>query len=261
VTPGCDQASAAVRMEWGERGAEAIGPGASFAVVVDVLRFTTAVSVAVEAGIEVFPYPWRDEKAAEFARAHGAVLAAPGRPSAAKTGGRPEPVSLSPVSIRAAPGLTRLVLPSPNGSALAVRLAAGGATVIGASLRNRSAVARWLAAARPTVIAVVAAGERWPDDSLRPAVEDLWGAGSVVAALAAEGVTGLSQEARVAAAAFEDVRPDLHAALLACSSGAELSAKGLRADVAVAAELDLSPAVPVLDDGRFIDASSRRAAG
>jgi 2-phosphosulfolactate phosphatase len=242
-------------MEWGERGAEAIGPGAEFAVVVDVLRFTTALSVAVEGGTEVFPYPWRDETAVEFAANHDAVLAAEGRP-VGPSDGQLAPVSLSPVSIRAATGLTRLVLPSPNGSALAARLAATGATVVGVCLRNRTAVARWLVAADPTVIAVVAAGERWTDGSLRPAVEDLWGAGSVVAALAAEGFTGFSQEALVAAAAFADVQADLHAALMACTSGAELVDKGLQDDIAVAAELDSSTAVPVLADDRFLDASA-----
>jgi 2-phosphosulfolactate phosphatase len=241
-------------MEWGERGAEAIGPGADFAVVVDVLRFTTALTVAADSGIEVFPYPWRDETAAEFAARNGAVLAATERPAKPSDGGS-VPVSLSPVSIGAATGITRLVLPSPNGSAVAFGLANAGPTVIGACPRNRTAVARWLAAAQPTAIAVVAAGERWADGSLRPAVEDLWGAGSVVAALAAAGLSGFSQEALVAAAAFAEVQADLHTALLACASGAELAAKGLAADIAIAAELDSSAAVPVLGDGRFVDAS------
>ena len=44
--------------------------------------------------------------------------------------------------------------------------------VLGACLRNRLAIARWLAdrvhaGQRPPVIAIIAAGERWPDDSLR----------------------------------------------------------------------------------------------
>jgi 2-phosphosulfolactate phosphatase len=243
-------------MEWGERGAEAIGRGADFAVVVDVLRFSTALSVAAESGIDVFPYPWRDETAAQFAVQNDAVLAASEHP-AGLTEGETAPVSLSPVSIRAATGITRLVLPSPNGSALAVHLDTTGGTVVGACLRNRTAVAQWLAAAEPSVIAIVAAGERWADGSLRPAVEDLWGAGSLVEALAAEGMTGFSQESLVAAAAFADVRADLHAALLACASGAELAAKGLGADIAIAAELDSSTAVPVLDLGRFTDAGAR----
>jgi len=126
-------------MEWGERGAAAICPGANYSVIVDILSFTTALSVAIDAGAEVFPYRWRDESAAAFARRHDAVLAV-GR-SAASMPAASAPVSLSPASIRSATGLTRLVLPSPNGSALASQLAHRGAVILGACLRNRMAVA------------------------------------------------------------------------------------------------------------------------
>ncbi|MEU5612178.1 hypothetical protein AB0H03_26200 [Streptomyces sparsogenes] len=37
-------------------------------MVVDVLSFSTSVMVAVEAGMRVFPYAWRDETAVAFAR-------------------------------------------------------------------------------------------------------------------------------------------------------------------------------------------------
>ena len=130
-------------MEWGELGAAAICPGADYAVIVDILSFTTALSVAIDAGAEVFPYRWRDESAAAFARRHDAVLAV--CRSAASTPAANAAVSLSPASIRSATGLARLVLPSPNGSALASQLAHRDAVVLGACLRNRKAVARWLA--------------------------------------------------------------------------------------------------------------------
>jgi len=163
------------RLEWGPVGAEAIGP-ADIAVVVDVLSFTTTLTVAVERGIEVFPFGWRDDRAEAYAREHDAVLAVqrqdavPGRPS------------LSPASLRESEGVQRLVLPSPNGSTISSLLADGGATVVGASLRNRTAVAEWLAlrCAEGASVAFIASGERWPDDTLRPAVEDLWGAGAVL---------------------------------------------------------------------------------
>ena len=102
-------------------------------------------------------------------------------------------------------GVDRVVLPSPNGSSISFGLADRGCAVVGACLRNRAAVARWLRA-RGGTVAVVAAGERWPDDSLRPAAEDLWGAGAVLALLDDD---ALSPEARLAADAFRVVEPTL----------------------------------------------------
>ena len=268
---GLGQPQFAVRMDWGVQGAQAIAQGADFVVIVDVLSFTTTVSVALDQGAEVFPYPWRDESARAFARRHRAVLAvgrsevAAVRAPGAADGHLPQ-VSLSPASIRATPGLDRIVLPSPNGSALASALAGAGrgipgAQVLGACLRNRAAVASWLtrqpsrSAANGAVIAVVAAGERRPDNSLRPAAEDLWGAGAVIAALDSLGVTGLSPEARSAAAAWHAVEPALAAALAGCTSGTELAGAGFAGDVSIAGELDASVCVPLLAGGRFADAA------
>ena len=55
-----------VRLEWGPTGAEAltryaVASGAAvIAVVIDVLSFTTCVSVAADAGITVHPFRWKD---------------------------------------------------------------------------------------------------------------------------------------------------------------------------------------------------------
>ncbi|HWN36142.1 MAG TPA: 2-phosphosulfolactate phosphatase [Pseudonocardia sp.] len=168
--------------------------------------------------------------------------------------GRRSEVSLSPRSVRDAPvSLDRLVLPSPNGSTISVQLAGTGATVLGVSLRNRRAAAAWLRSRpRPELrVAVIAAGERWPDASLRPAVEDLWGAGALLDALLEDGWTGLSPEAAAAAASYRAVAGDLYGALRDCASGRELISGGYPEDVLIAAELDLSDAVPVLRDGVF----------
>lgn len=227
-----------IRFEWGPTGAAAVA--APVTVVVDVLSFTTTLSVAVERGMTVYPFRWKDERATAYAEERGAVLA---RGRSERTG-----VSLSPATVRTAAGVERLVLPSPNGSAISFGLAASGVTVVGASLRNASAVARW-AHERGDDVAVVAAGERWPDDSLRPAVEDLWGAGAVVAALVDLGATDLDPEARVAERAFRAATfPD---DLVACTSGQELVDLGFPQDVAIAAEVDESSAVPVLSGEAF----------
>jgi 2-phosphosulfolactate phosphatase len=261
------QHQALVRMEWGQPGAAAICAADGVAVIVDVLSFTTTLTVALDGGIEVYPYQWGDESACEFARRHKAALAA-GRLESRTAPDLGPVISLSPASIRSAAGLTRIVLPSPNGSALARQLAGTGATIVGAALRNRSAVARWIAGlltsdtagaagGSPTAIAVIAAGERWPDGSLRPAVEDLWGAGAVISALSDLGVGDQSPEAWTAEAAFRGVEASLAAELADCGSGQELIQSGFADDVAIAAEIDASDRVPLLRGERFVNAESR----
>lgn len=239
-----------VRFEWGLAGAQAIAPGASLTVVVDVLSFTTALGVAIDAGMEVFPYPWKDASARAFAEQHHATLAVSrGEPA---HGG----ITLSAPSIRNAQGVARLVLPSPNGSTIARYLSATGTRVLGASLRNRRAVARWIDrhAGQSDPIAFIAAGEKWPDGSLRPAIEDLWGAGGVIAALHDLGWTGLSAEARMAMAAYTAVEDRIAHELHACASGVELIDIGFGEDVDVAAEIDGSEHVPLLEGERFVRA-------
>lgn len=258
-----------VRLDWGPEAADeltryAVASGAAVtAVVLDVLSFTTSVSVATDAGIVVHPYRWDQDSAATFAEQLGATLAVPrsrSRDSGDETT-MPQ-VTLSPASIRAAAGLTDLVLPSPNGSTISQVLADAGAEVVAASLRNRSAVAGWIvdrmvsARGRRPAVVLVAAGERWPDGSLRPAVEDLWGAGAVIAALVIRlehqaGPLLLSPEAAAALAAWLAVEGDLPTALRSSASGRELIEKGWATDVEIAGELDTSTSVPVLRDGAY----------
>lgn len=234
------------RFDWGPAGAGEIGGDARFVAVIDVLSFTTALTVAAERGIEVYPYRWKDESALEYARARDAVLAV-GR-SEADGPGR---VSLSPATILRSQGIRRIVLPSPNGSTIAQGLAAQGATVVGVSLRNFRAAARWVkeSLGPNDVVAVIASGERWkPDGSLRPALEDLWGAGAFLQELDLAG----SPEAEAAIAAwarFGGCPP-----LADCASGRELIAYGYPEDVEVAAQVGASEAVPVLSGEAFVTA-------
>jgi 2-phosphosulfolactate phosphatase len=239
-----------VRFEWGVEGLRHVAEGAAAVVVVDVLRFTTAVSVAVGRGAAVLPYVWSAGDAPRaYAARHEAELA-----GLREHGGW----SLSPTDLaRITPG-ARLVLPSPNGSALSfgAQNDAPGATVLAGCLRNATAVAA-VAGDQPGPVAVVAAGERWRGDlgPLRPAVEDLIGAGAVVAALVEGGhrkQDALSPDARAAAAAFEAARSDSLGEWLAGSgSGRELAARGWSDDVAAAATLDAEAVAPVLDGPAF----------
>ncbi len=212
-----------------------------------MLSFTTSVSVAIDEGIEVYPFRFRDTSAAAFAATRGAVLAI-GRREAGTSG-----VSLSPLSVReAARGgalatSRKLVLPSPNGSTISRQLAESGSVVVGACLRNATAVANWITAgAVRGPVAVVAAGERWPGDQLRPAVEDLWGAGAVVNALLLNGFGAPSPEAAAAAAAYRALGQSLGMALADCASGQELTGDGYGNEIALAAQENVSMNVPVL---------------
>jgi 2-phosphosulfolactate phosphatase len=220
-----------------------------------VLSFSTTVTCAVERGASVHPHLWRDQRAAALAGELGARLAV-GRLEAREQAGE---ISLSPGSMAALQPGERVVLPSPNGSSISHALLSSGATVVAGSLRNARAVADWLAPrlAEGATLAVVPAGERWPDGTLRPAAEDLWGAGAILHALVRQGTPGLSPEARLAAAAYAEVAPRIARELRACASGVELIERGFGSDVEIAAETDVSPVVPVLTDGAFVDVLER----
>jgi len=147
---------------------------------------------------------------------------------------------LSPASLTAIPKDTRIVLPSPNGATLT--LAAKPTPVLAGCLRNAGAVAA-VAGKYGRKIAVIPAGERWKDDgSLRPAFEDLIGAGAIISHLNGH----RSPEALVALAAFRAVESDLDNALRQCSSGKELIEWGFATDVLLAAQRNVSACAPLL---------------
>lgn len=240
-----------VRLDWGPVGARATP--ADVSVIVDVLSFSTSVTVAVERGMRVFPYRWKGVRAEEFAAQHDAVLAV-GRLEATKDGAVTAP-SLSPAGLPTCEAVPRLVLSSPNGSTIAAALLEGESTVAVGCLRNAQAVARWLAPAVEAgrSIGVIAAGERWSyDDSLRPALEDHLGAGAILSALVALGHgAGFSPEASAAVELFDAGLGRLGERMHDCVSGRELTGKGFGSDVDVAADLNSSSIVPVLTDRGF----------
>ncbi|MFJ6674452.1 2-phosphosulfolactate phosphatase [Actinosynnema sp. NPDC091369] len=223
-----------LRLEWGPEGVAALGQQCAVLVIVDVLSFSTAVDVVVARGGSVRPVHWADRAGA----------ARPADPS----------WTLRPSSLVSVPAGTELELASANGATLCSLAASTGAVVLAGCLRNAQAVAsaaRELAAGGP--IGVVPAGERWGVNlaadaevgPLRPAVEDLLGAGAIMAALLGYGTA--SVEAALAAetyawASVEDV-------LNGCVSGRELIAAGHAGDVALACEVNVSTAVPRLTNG------------
>lgn len=235
VVPAHLQAGFDVRCEWGLAGIEAFAPTSDVVVVVDVLSFTTCVAIATANGAVALPYRFRDETAPDFAARAGALLAS-------SRGGHG--YSLSPASLLEIPAGTRLVLPSPNGATIS--LAAQGARIVAACLRNATAVAR-AAASSGARIAVIPCGEKWPNGTLRPALEDWLGAGAVIAGLGGS----KSPEAIAAERSFSAAGSDLTELVGSCASGREIIDRGFAADVELAAELDCSDVVPVLTNGEF----------
>jgi 2-phosphosulfolactate phosphatase len=226
--------------EWGPEGARKFGESAGAIVIVDVLSFSTCVDIAVSRGATVYPFANGDRRAAaRMARTIGAELAGP-------RGSLKHRFSLSPSSLLEIEAGTKLVLPSPNGSAISAMTRT--VPVLAGCLRNARAVARKAASiARGSPVAVIPAGERWPDGSLRPAIEDLIGAGAIIEEL------GLpcSPEAEIARQAFRSARPELADLLRGCASGRELIDRGYPHDVEAAIELNVSTTAPLLVDGAY----------
>ncbi len=231
--PYFDQAPFDVRCEWGIAGVRQMAES-DVVVIVDVLSFSTTVNIAVSRGATVFPYRYNDQAAVEYARERAAMLAGP-REIDRQT------ISLSPASVVRVPESSRLVLPSPNGAELSFAAIGRDAVVLAGCLRNATAVAA-RAQACGERITVVPAGERWPDGTLRPAIEDLLGAGAIIRRLPGR----LSPESMAAAATFDNARSALFDRISNSSSGRELIERGFSRDVALATEIDISEVVPVL---------------
>ena len=212
------------------------GAGAAI-VIVDVLSFSTAVDVAVGRGAAIHPYSGGHEGLRKFAASLGAVAA--GR---RREGG----YSLSPASYLDVAKGTHVALRSVNGGALSE--SASSELAYAGCLRNASALAAALAGAG--CVALIPAGERWDDGTLRPCIEDWLGAGAIASRLSGE----RSAEADLAARSFESARPDLRDLLVGSRSGRELVEAGFELDVEIAAEVDASGAVPLLRDGVYASA-------
>ncbi|HUY57478.1 MAG TPA: 2-phosphosulfolactate phosphatase [Candidatus Micrarchaeaceae archaeon] len=232
-----------VRFGWGLAGAAALAPTSDVLVVVDVITFSTTVAVAVERGCLVYPYPWDPEAARARAEQLGAEVAVSRSLVTVE-----QPYSLSPATLSRAPAGMSIVLPSPNGSAISAAAGEGGGLVVAGSLRNAFAVARY-ARRHGATISVIAAGERWPDGSLDPALEDLIGAGAIIDGLRRR---RRSPEAVAAAAVFRQARHrGLRQVLRDCVSGREQRRREYGDELEWAATLNVSRVVPVLRDGAF----------
>jgi 2-phosphosulfolactate phosphatase len=157
--------------------------------------------------------------------------------------------TLSPASLLGVEDGERLIMPSDNGSVISHAAFMSGLSVVAGSLRNASAVARWLDG-RFATVGLVPVGEQWADGAMRVCYEDLIGAGAIASRMAElGGETGMSPEVRAAAAAYRS-----RESFTAVPSGQELVGRGFAEDVRLAEELDADDVVPLLRDGRYVAA-------
>jgi 2-phosphosulfolactate phosphatase len=237
--------TAEVHVEWGHIGAALAAERGDICVIVDVLSFSTTMSIATEAGGVALSY------SGEELDAMGGRAAAEAQLRAVVIGKErafiPGRYTLSPASLRSMRAGERVVFTSLNG-ALCTAAATSAPELLIGSLRNRSATAALVAQRLHRVpnsrCTVIACGEQWTsfsaDAGLRPSIEDWLGAGAIAGALADLGHQ-LSPEAELAAAAFGVESQRMPQTLGACVSGRELIERGFDDDVRLAGEIDSSP--------------------
>lgn len=238
-----------VHLEWGVTGAALAAERGDAVAVIDVLSFSTTMSIACSMDFSCLVYSGAEIAHLGGPEAAGARLRA--RPLSKDRRAAQGGVSLSPASIlRAAPG-QRVLCTSLNG-AVVVSAASAAPGVVVAALRNATAAAQvladMLAGGTARRVTLVACGEQWhsvsPSSSgLRPGVEDWLGAGLICRELRALGLR-LSTEAYIAAEAWTS--PD---DLRGCVSARELLAAGFAEDVELALAVDADSVVPVRDSG------------
>ena len=231
-----------VDFAWGLQGLAALLPACDVIVIVDVLSFSTAVDVATARGAWILPFPYDRPDAAGYAKNHGAVLAQPRTAQG-------EQLSLSPQTLKAVVDGTRIVLPSPNGSMLSRKT--GDVPTLAGCLRNATAIAQ-ASLSQGGSIGFIAAGERWPDGSLRPAIEDLLRAGSIIEHMAGQ----LSPDAEAARAGYRALQDRLKDVIRGSRSGRELIDGGYAGDVEIAVEADVSRATPLLQGDAYHNVAS-----
>ena len=258
TSPAFDQRPARVRTDWGISGALALtatDARSSLVVVVDVLSFSTTVTVACEQGAGVYPFPYHDPAgAARLARTMRAALAGPRWEDG---------ISISPASLQDLDA-ERLVIPSPSAAQICHTIANRGALIVAGSLRNAKAVAG-LAAAHLDAserhdVVLVPVGERWPDDTLRPALEDYLAVGSIASRLTSMlPDVSISPETEATVTLWKGTK-DIADSVGGTASGRELLDSGFADDVTIATEVDATDVVPVLMDGAFVPLGHRVAA-
>lgn len=226
-----------IRCEWGLNGVKNLSKISEATIIIDILSFSTCVDIAVSKGAKIYPYQYSDlSKISEYANKFNAIIAN----KRSKTS-----YSLSPNSLIEIKDGTRLILPSPNGSTLTLN--SESKYTITCCLRNYKAVAEFIKKNNLKKIAIIPAGEKWNDNTLRPCVEDLLGAGALISELKGN----FSPESLVAKSVFESNKNNLESLIFESISSLELIERDYIDDIELALEINKSNNVPILYDNYY----------
>lgn len=241
---------AQVHIEWSPVGARLAAERGDVVVVVDVLSFSTTLSIATDRDFTCLVYSGAEISEFGGPAEAGRILNA--RPLSKRRQVLPGQISLSPHSLLSAEPGQRVLFTSLNGAAAAAAAASAPALLVG-GLRNATATAaeitRLLRGGTARRVTIVACGEQWSSVQagtavgLRPSLEDWSGAGLIASHLAAAGFE-LSAEALGASRSWAG--PE---ALAACVSARELVEAGFSDDVNLALEVDVSPTAVMRIEG------------
>ena len=214
------------------------------AVVIDVLRSTSVVPVALAGGAaEIYPTSSVAAARALNERMAGALLG--GEEAGQKPAGFDfgnSPLEYTPERVV---GRT-IVYTSTNGMPALLRLGLARRVMTGAFV-NESALCNALLSMAEDVLLVAAGKDR------RPALEDVAFCGSVVSRLLAmDGGFRPDDGAHMALATWKDWAEDVHTMLRASAHGAWLARNGWESDLEFCAKRDFLTVIPVFQDKRLI---------
>jgi 2-phosphosulfolactate phosphatase len=241
-----DRNGPCIHLDWGCDGLTYALKHQDIVVIVDALRFSSAVVTAVAHGFIIFPVPDR-EQGENLAERTNTALAVRSEESG---------ISISPLSYMTAPGgiEKKIILPSPNGASCAARIRKRDIAYIGCFL-NAQAIGEMITALAHTQghdITVIACGEQRSirngnrivyvlEESHRVfAIEDYLAAGAIIACTTVQ----RSTEAEVCARCFQSSQDSLFKLLCGSLSGRYLIEHGSSADIEHSARLNLYNIVP-----------------
>jgi len=240
-----------VKLDWNIEGLQFALKEKNIIVIVDTLRFSSAVTTAIANGFTIYPVS-NEEKGKEFAKSIGAEMS--GRSEIAK-------YSLSPQSFLKTSDNKKVVLYSPNGARCAELIKGKDIAYIGCLLNAKAVGKQVTKISKKTNrnVTIIAAGEKrgielgerieyFKDKKGFQkvfAVEDYLGAGAIISYINLP----KTPEAEVCELAFNSSKNKLEKLLLESFSGKYLVQTKRKGDVEWSTQLNYYNVVPIVREG------------